>query len=71
MNRQLLNLDKLDLSDNDLREVPSAAMMSISRLRELQLSRNPIRRLKDFSFEYLTGLIKLGMYLLVEHQIMT
>ena len=60
--RQLRNLDRLDLSTNDLREVPSRAMMPITQLRELQLSKNPIQRLKNFAFTYLTQLIRLGLF---------
>ena len=61
--RDLLNLDKLDLADNTLSTVPSSAMMPIPQLRELQLSNNPITSLKNFTFIYLTALIKLGKYL--------
>lgn len=60
--RDLLNLDKLDLADNKLSTVPSSAMMPIPQLRELQLSNNQITSLKNFTFIYLTALIKLGKY---------
>ena len=60
--RDLLNLDKLDLADNKLSNVPSSAMMPIPQLRELQLSNNQITSLKNFTFIYLTALIKLGKY---------
>ena len=61
-NRQLLNLDKLDLTDNNLKDVPSSAMTAIPQLRELQLSQNSIRKIKSFAFSYLSELIKLGQY---------
>ena len=62
--RQLLNLDKLDLTDNNLNDVPSSAMVAIPQIRELQLSQNPIRRIKSFAFSYLNELIKLGQQIL-------
>ena len=60
--RQLLNLDKLDLTDNKLNDVPTSAMTAIPQLRELQLSQNPIQKIKSFAFSYLNELIKLGQY---------
>ena len=52
----------MDLTDNKLNDVPTSAMTAIPQLRELQLSQNPIQKIKSFAFSYLNELIKLGQY---------
>ncbi|MCL4157067.1 UNVERIFIED_CONTAM: hypothetical protein GTU68_023934, partial [Idotea baltica] len=57
--RSLSNLVELDLSENELRMVPAAALQYLPSLMRLQLSYNPITHIKDGSFRglgYLTSL---------------
>lgn len=59
--KSLSNLVELDLSENELRMVPAAALYYLPSLMRLQLSYNPMTHIKDGSFKGLSYLTSLEM----------
>ncbi|KAK8774860.1 hypothetical protein V5799_010608 [Amblyomma americanum] len=58
---KVTNLIELDLSDNKLSAVPTAALSSTQKLKSLNLNRNPITALADMAFAELSDLTHLEM----------
>lgn len=59
--RKVANVLELDLSNNNLRSVPSGALKDLGRLRELRIADNDLTTITDSAFKYSLSLVQLDL----------